>query len=77
MAANPQQVTKKQRASFKEYWAGVRKEMSKVVWPTRSELGAYTIAVLLVVGISALVFWLVDLGVLASLGRLLGSTTIN
>ncbi|MGI6177423.1 MAG: preprotein translocase subunit SecE [Eubacterium sp.] len=76
MAANPQ-VSKKKRTSPKEYFAGVRKEMSKVVWPTRSELGAHTIAVLIVVAAFALVFWLVDLGVLASLGKLLGSTTIE
>ncbi|MDY6038815.1 MAG: preprotein translocase subunit SecE [Eubacterium sp.] len=62
------------RESVGEYLKGVRKEMGKVVWPTRKELGAYTVVVAATCAIFALGFWLVDLGVLALLKNILGVT---
>jgi len=56
------------------YLGGVRKEMSKVIWPTRKELGAYTAVVLAFCVVSALAFWLIDLGVLTALKQMLGVT---
>ena len=52
---------------MKEYFRGVKLEMRKVVWPTRSELGSYTIVVLCVCAAFALLFWGVDSGVLAGI----------
>ena len=56
------------------YLKGVRKEMGKVVWPTRQELVAYTGVVLGFCAVSALAFWLIDMGVLTALKHLLGVT---
>ena len=72
MAANNQQGTKRQGPG--EYLKGVKKEMSKVVWPTGKELGAYTGVVLATCAICALGFWLIDTGVLAALRGILGVT---
>ncbi len=73
MATNNQQGSAKKQG-LGEYLKSVKKEMSKVVWPTRKELGAYTVVVLLTCGIFALGFWLIDTGVLAALRGLLGVT---
>lgn len=56
------------------YLKGVRKEMSKVVWPTRKELGTYAVVVLGMCAVFALGFWLIDMGVLAALRSVLGIT---
>lgn len=62
------------KQSLGEYLKGVRKEMGKVVWPTRKELGAYTVVVAATCAVCALGFWLVDLGVLALLKNIIGVT---
>ena len=62
------------KQSLGEYLKGVKKEMGKVVWPTRKELGAYTVVVAATCAVCALGFWLVDLGVLALLKNILGVT---
>lgn len=46
------------KQSLGEYLKGVRKEMGKVVWPTRKELGAYTVVVAATCAVCALGFWL-------------------
>ena len=58
---------KKEKGRLKEYFKGVRLEMKKVVWPTRSELGSYTAVVLATCAAFALLFWGVDSGVLAAI----------
>lgn len=63
---------KRERASIREYFKGIRTEVKKVVWPTRKEMGAYTIVVILTCAFFALVFWGVDTGVLALLKGILG-----
>jgi len=65
---------KKDKVSLKEYINGVRLEMKKVIWPTRSELGAYTVSVILVSSVFTLGFWLIDTGFLAVLRGILGIT---
>ena len=65
---------KKKRASFGEYFKGVRTEMKKVVWPTRKELVSYTAVVVMTCAVFALGFWLVDTGVLVALREILGVT---
>ncbi|QHI73975.1 preprotein translocase subunit SecE [Aminipila terrae] len=57
-----------------EYFRGIRTEMKKVVWPTKKELGSYTIVVLFTCAFFAVGFWLIDLGVLSGLKAILGIT---
>ncbi len=57
-----------------DYFKGIRLEMKKVVWPTRKELGSYTVAVLFFCAFFALSFWLMDLGVLKALKEILNIT---
>ena len=65
---------KKKRGSLKDYFKGVKVEMKKVVWPTRQELGSYTVVVLVTCAAFALAFWGIDSGFLAILKGLLGIT---
>lgn len=62
----------KKRQSPKEYFKGIKLEMSKVIWPTRKELGSFTAVVLATCAFFALGFWLIDTGVLAALRAVLG-----
>ena len=58
---------KEKKGGLREYFKGVKLEMKKVVWPTRSELGAYPVIVLCTCAAFALLFWGVDSGVLAAI----------
>ena len=71
-AMNQQSQPKKKRASLKEYFKGVKLEMKKVIWPTKQELGSYTVVVLVTCLVFALAFWAIDSGFLAILKTLLG-----
>ena len=64
----------KDKITSREYWKGVKTEMSKVVWPTRKELGAFTVVVICTCAVFALGFWAVDSGFLAILKAILGVT---
>ena len=72
MANTNQTPAKKEGAG--EYIKGVKKEMSKVVWPSRKELVTYTIVVLATCAVFAIGFWLIDTGVIAALRGILGIT---
>lgn len=63
-----------QKGSVKEYFKGIKLEMSKVVWPTRKELSSFTVVVIATCAVFALGFWLIDTGVLAALKAVLGIT---
>ena len=65
---------KKKRASFGEYFKGVKTEMKKVVWPTKKEKVSYTAVVIMTCAVFAHGFWLIDTGVLAALRGVLGVT---
>ncbi len=65
---------KKENESAATYFAGVKQELSKVVWPTRKELISYTIVVIATCTIFAVGFWLMDMGILEVLKQLLGIT---
>jgi preprotein translocase subunit SecE len=56
------------------YFAGVKRELSKVVWPTRKELISYTVVVVVTCFVFAMGFWLMDLGILEALKQILGIT---
>ncbi len=63
---------KKDHAGLIQYLKEVRLEMKKVVWPTRKELGQYTVVVVAVCAFFALAFWGIDSGFLVILRELLG-----
>ena len=65
---------KRERASIREYFKGIKTEVKKVVWPTRKEMGSYTVVVILTCAFFALIFWGVDTGVIAMLKGILGIT---
>ena len=67
-----QQSQRRKRGSLKEYFKGVKLEMKKVVWPTKQEMGSYTVVVLVACLAFALAFWAIDSGFLAILKALLG-----
>ena len=60
--------------SFSEYFKGVKLEMKKVVWPTKSDMKSYTVIVIAVCLFFSVSFWLIDTGLLAGLRALLGIT---
>ena len=71
-AKNSKNAAKK--GGIKEYFKGIKLEMSKVVWPTKKELGSFTVVVIATCAVFALGFWLIDTGVLAALKAVLGIT---
>lgn len=73
---NKVNVGKKKKGGLLEYFRGVRKEMSKVVWPTKKELAMYTGVVVATCAVFALAFWLIDTGVLAALKHVLKVTLV-
>ena len=62
----------KQKVGAKEYLKGIKLEVSKVVWPTKKELGTFTAVVIATCAVFALGFWLIDTGFLALLKAVLG-----
>ena len=69
--------TKKKNAkneSAMDFFAGVRQELRKVVWPTKKELISYTVVVIATCAVFAIGFWLMDMGILEILKQLLGIT---
>ena len=50
----------------------VRSETAKVSWPTRREVGVSTAMVLVLTGLTAIFFFLVDLVIRTGLGAILG-----
>lgn len=57
----------REKGKIKEYFRGIKLEMKKVVWPTRSELGSFTVVVLTTCAAFVLLFWGIDSGVLAAI----------
>ena len=58
---------KREKGRLMEYFRGVKLEMKKVVWPTKSELSSFTVVVLATCAAFALLFWGIDSGVLAAI----------
>jgi preprotein translocase subunit SecE len=50
----------------------VRAEVSKVIWPTRREVGLTTVMVFALASVTALFFFLVDLVIRSGLSTVLG-----
>jgi len=51
------------RGRISAYFKGVRAEMKKVIWPSKTELVNYTGVVILMSAIIGLVVWILDLGI--------------
>ena len=49
------------------YFAAVRTEMKRVVWPSRDELRNYSVAVIVSLLVFGIALWLVDTGIVALL----------
>ena len=52
---------------IKQYFADVRTEMKRVVWPSRTELSNYTLGVVCMLIVFGVCVWLVDTGIVALL----------
>ena len=63
---------KEKRPSFKERFKGTKIELKKVVWPTKKELTSYTLVVIAICALFALLFWIIDTGTLAALRAIIG-----
>ncbi|MBQ6410557.1 MAG: preprotein translocase subunit SecE [Atopobiaceae bacterium] len=51
-------------ASVKGYFASVRSEMRRVVWPSRDELQNYSVSTIAMLVTAGLAIWLVDTGIM-------------
>ena len=68
MAINQTAVKKKNIfARISDYFKGVNSELKKVSWPTKKETYRYTLVVIAVCAAFALLFWLIDTGILGLL----------
>ena len=72
MATN--QVTAKKGffARIRDYFKSVISELKKVSWPTKKETYRYTIVVIAICAAFAILFWLIDTGILGLLGLVIG-----
>ena len=64
--------TTKKKSRIREYFRGIKIELKKVVWPSKSELISYTGAVLLMCAVCAVGFWAIDSVCALILQKLLG-----
>ena len=68
MATNQTAVKKKNIfARIRDYFKGVNSELKKVSWPTKKETYRYTLVVIAVCAAFALLFWVIDTGILGLL----------
>ncbi len=72
MAANQTAAKKGFFARIRDYFKGVASELKKVTWPTKRDVYRYTLVVLAVCAAFAVLFWLIDTGILGLLGLLIG-----
>jgi preprotein translocase subunit SecE len=55
-----------------KFFGQVRQEAAKVTWPARQETISVTIVVLIMVGIAAVFFMVVDWAIYSAIGKILG-----
>ena len=72
MAANQATAKKGLFARIRDYFKGVVSELKKVSWPTKKDIYRYTIVVIAICAAFAVLFWLIDTGILGLLGLLMG-----
>ena len=71
-ARKSREADRKPKGKILSYFSGVRSEMHRVVWPSRSELLSYAIAVIFLLIFFGLIIWLVDTGIVAGLVQFTG-----
>jgi len=64
-------VKKKGFARVADYFKGVVAELKKVAWPTKKDTYKYTLVVIVVCALFALLFWVLDTIFLALLGLII------
>ncbi|MCF0151506.1 MAG: preprotein translocase subunit SecE [Firmicutes bacterium] len=74
MAKNTNAAAPAKKSGVREYFHGVMTELKKVVWPTKKETYRYTVIVLVVCAFFALLFWVLDVSILALLEQVLNIT---
>ena len=55
--------TDKKKGKLSTYFRGVKAEMKKVVWPSRTELINYTGVVIIISAIISIIVYVLDLGI--------------
>lgn len=56
----------------KNYFAAVRSEMKRVVWPSQTDLRNFTVGTVVILVVFGVAVWLVDTGIVAVLAALTG-----
>lgn len=74
MANTNNTAAPQKKGRLREYFRGVKTELKKVVWPTKKETYRYTVVVLVVCAFFALLFFLLDTGILTLLEQVLNIT---
>jgi preprotein translocase subunit SecE len=59
-------------SAFRQFVASARVELRKIVWPSRDETLKTTVIVFLFTAVTAIFFWLLDLGLAAATRALTG-----
>ena len=67
MAANQATAKKGLFARIRDYFKGVISELKKVTWPTSKDLYRYTLVVIAICAAFAILFWIIDTGILGLL----------
>lgn len=74
-APTKEEIAKKESSFFgrvRRYFRDVRSEMNRVVWPSKTELTNYSVAVVAMLVIFGVAVWAVDTGLVALLVGLTG-----
>jgi preprotein translocase subunit SecE len=72
-ASGPASKDKGKRVGARQFLKEVRQELNKVDWPTRKELGTYTVVVLATVIVLTSFVFVLDLGFSKAIVNILGS----
>jgi preprotein translocase subunit SecE len=72
-ASGPAARDKGKRVGARQFLKEVRQELNKVDWPTRKELGTYTVVVLATVIVLTSFVFVLDLGFSKAIVNILGS----
>ena len=67
MAANQATAKKGLFARIRDYFKGVASELKKVTWPSKKDLYRYTLVVIAICAAFAILFWIIDTGILGLL----------
>ena len=66
------QTNTKETSKAKAHLVGMKAELKKVVWPTQKEVINYTMVVIVMCAIVALIVWIIDSGLNKLLSLIIG-----